>query len=252
MNQKNLSTVPLPLLIAIEGCEGTGKSTLSKNLAVILSKTLDREVVTIASPARGALREIIVNQDPHNPLNVNTETLLLLADRYEVMTKQVIPALKQNKIVILDRWIHSTVALQGVMRGNVVQLMKFLQADPHLAQPADITLMLDAPVEVMTERLKNRSTGNQFDVDFSPEKSANAYQTAAKILQAYLKYDEDFVTVKTVQATGTPEDVMNNAISALCDCIHFQAATVTSELMLAREMNSIMNDYNYLKRIAAA
>ena len=105
--------------ITFEGPEGSGKSTQIKRAAVHL-KRKGYKVVLLREPGgtriSEAIREIILNKD-FKEMAQETELLLYLAARAQIVREKIEPALKSGKVVICDRYEDSTLAYQGFSRG---------------------------------------------------------------------------------------------------------------------------------------
>lgn len=105
--------IRLAKFITFEGGEGSGKSTQSKMLYDYLESKnvnvlLTREVGGTLEAEK--IRDILL----HSHLLPMTELMLVMAARFEHMSKIIIPALKQGIWVICDRFIDSTAAYQGI------------------------------------------------------------------------------------------------------------------------------------------
>ncbi|QTX02809.1 thymidylate kinase [Candidatus Phytoplasma luffae] len=142
------------MFISFEGCEGSGKTTLSRSLFkkinlkndVILTKEPDANI-----PFNIEIKKILLSFD--DKISSLTEALLYAANRAEHLDKIISPALKNNKIVICDRYLDSSIAYQGYARklgSNLVNKINFF-AFQHLP---DITFYLDLEPDVGIQRLK--------------------------------------------------------------------------------------------------
>ncbi len=103
--------------IALEGGDGSGKSTVSHALAERL-KTLGEEVVVVrepgGTPVGEAIRELLLDSDQ---LDDWAEVFLFAAQRAELAREVIEPALAAGKWVISDRTYYSSIAYQGRARG---------------------------------------------------------------------------------------------------------------------------------------
>jgi len=127
------------LLITFEGGEGSGKSTHAHLLKDYLEEK-GFKVLLLREPGGTEtgekLREILLHEK--SKISPLTELFLFLASRRELVTKIIEPALKENKIVICDRFMDSTTAYQGYGRGIDVELVSKLnelvvgEASPNL------------------------------------------------------------------------------------------------------------------------
>lgn len=107
------------LLITFEGTEGGGKSTqIQKACAYLESK--GKKVLLLREPGgtrvSEAIRNIILDKNLTD-MKPETELLLYLAARAQIVREKIEPALKAGKIVICDRYEDSTLAYQGYGRG---------------------------------------------------------------------------------------------------------------------------------------
>lgn len=143
------------MFISLEGCEGTGKTTLS----IQLKKKLQYQdyLVLLTKEPGGCentnfIRNILLNMT-FNKLHPYTESLLYAADRTEHLHKIVIPALQTNKIVICDRYLDSSVAYQGYGKKLGSELIYQINFDALNYLP-DITFYIDLDPRIGLRRLK--------------------------------------------------------------------------------------------------
>jgi len=172
------------MFISFEGIEGSGKSSLIKNLKNYY-KNHALDVFFTKEPGGTELgekiREILL--DPTSEIDPSSELLLLMADRVQHVKNKINPNLNENKIVFCDRYIDSTIAYQGGGRDlddkDIEGIIKMLK----LPIP-DLTILLDVPVEMGLMRAKERSELDRFekeDIDFHK-----------KIRQSYLNLQKRF------------------------------------------------------------
>ena len=105
--------------VTIEGCEGVGKSTLLRGLKDYL-ETAGRDAVFTREPGGTEVAERIraVILDPENAAMTPTaELLLYAAARAQHTEEKIIPAVRDGKLVICDRYSDSTLAYQSYARG---------------------------------------------------------------------------------------------------------------------------------------
>ena len=153
--------------ITIEGIEGVGKSTNIDYLAGIIEangytvmKTREPGGTPIAERIRNILKE-----HGDEPLPDVAELLLMFAARSISVNNAIRPALSNGTWVISDRFTDSTRAYQGGGRGfpreSIEWLAKFVHGD---LQP-DLTILLDAPVEIAMQRADRRGDPDRFEVE---------------------------------------------------------------------------------------
>ncbi len=156
--------MPRGKLITFEGAEGAGKTTqLARAAAFLGEKGVD--VVTAREPGGTAVgeqvREILLSRENASMAPL-AELLLYLAARAQLVAEVVAPALAAGQYVLLDRYVHSTLAYQGYGLGvdlggaspaeNLVRLRELCRAAVGDAWP-DLAIVLDVDVEAGFARL---------------------------------------------------------------------------------------------------
>ena len=119
------------LLISIEGPDGAGKTTVLEALLPRLREAYPAQVVTTREPGGVAIaeqiREVILDVD-NTSMDAKTELLLYIAARRQHLIEKVLPELEKGNMVIMDRFIDSSVAYQGTGRG--LALLDLLDGSP--------------------------------------------------------------------------------------------------------------------------
>ncbi|MGA2305558.1 MAG: dTMP kinase [Acidimicrobiales bacterium] len=137
-------------LLALEGIDGSGKTTQARALATALGARLTHEPG--ATPLGLALRQLLLSPEAP-PISLRAEALLMAADRAEHVTQVVGPALAAGEWVVSDRFSGSTLAYQGYGRGlNTAQLGRLVEWAAAGLAP-DLSILVDVPVEVAQNRL---------------------------------------------------------------------------------------------------
>jgi dTMP kinase len=140
-------------LIAIEGIDGAGKSTLAAGLAGALpGAVLLREPggVALAERVRGLV------MDPALRVGARAEALLYAAARAQLVEEAVRPQLEAGRTVLLDRYVDSSLAYQGVGRGLGVEAVRAINDFATGGLAADRTLLLAIDPAVARARLGAR------------------------------------------------------------------------------------------------
>lgn len=134
--------------ITFEGAEGSGKSTQIRNAVVFLKKK-GRTVVMLREPGgtriSEAIREILLDKRLKEMAPV-TELLLYLAARAQIVREKILPALKQGKVVISDRFEDSTRAYQGFGRRLSLEAIEQTSRLVRGTLKPDLTFVLDIDV----------------------------------------------------------------------------------------------------------
>ena len=160
--------------ISFEGIDGSGKSTQIQKLARFL-ETLGFDVIITREPGGSVGGEEIRNlllQGNVDRWSAETEILLFTAARRDHLERIILPAIKDNKVVICDRFTDSTRMYQG-MRGpnlrNLVDMLnkKIINCDP------DLTIVIDIDPQISLKRAKSRETVEERFEDFGVEMQLN-------------------------------------------------------------------------------
>jgi dTMP kinase len=136
-------------LVVLEGVEGAGKTTQVARLAEWLTESgIPHSVAREpgGTPVGEAIRSVLLDRvelDVPPP----TELLLILAARSAFVRKVVRPALERGEVVLADRYEPSTLAYQGYGRGLDLGEIQRLNAFATGGLEADLTVVLDVPVE---------------------------------------------------------------------------------------------------------
>lgn len=162
------------MLITFEGIDACGKSTQMELLAEKLEKE-GLDIIKARQPGGTsigqAIRKILL--DPANTeMTPESEVLLYVADRLQHIEQVIKPALKEQKIVLCDRYHDTAVAYQGAGRQRDLSWLKPIE-DKFIRVP-DLTLYFDISVETSQARLEERNRTlnqencrlEQEDVDF--------------------------------------------------------------------------------------
>ena len=158
------------MLITFEGPEGCGKSTHSKRLKSYLegkglAPLLTREPG--GTQVGKEIRDLLLR--PESVLDETTEVYLFAADRSEHVSKIILPALNERKIVISDRFIDSTVAYQIGGRKLPEDLVRYINMISSKGLIPDLTVLLDVSPEIGLKRATLNSSADRFEkelVDF--------------------------------------------------------------------------------------
>ncbi len=155
-----------PLLITFEGVDGSGKSTQCQ---MVYHHLLDAGYTVHLFREPGGtrisegIRDILLDPD-HTEMSPIAEMLLYFASRNQLISEKVLPALERGEVVLLDRFVDSTLAYQGYGRGLDVDAILAVRdvaiGDLH----PDLTVFVDTPLDTAEERLQNGDR-DRFDVE---------------------------------------------------------------------------------------
>jgi dTMP kinase len=86
-----------------------------------------------------------------------TEMFLFCAARAQHVREIIMPALKQNKVVLCDRFSDATYAYQGSGRGLDHDFIKLVNDYSSMLLKPDLTLLFDLPIEIGLQRATERN-----------------------------------------------------------------------------------------------
>lgn len=139
--------------IALEGAEGTGKSTHTARLAAYLGAVLTRET---GGTDIGMRIRTILHDTSLTHLSYRAEALLAAADRAQHIHEIVSPALAAGRHVVSDRSVYSTLAYQGYGRCLPIdEIRQINQWAIHSHWP-DLVVLIDTPPEILERRMRGR------------------------------------------------------------------------------------------------
>jgi dTMP kinase len=195
--------------VTLEGGEGVGKST---NLALVVAHLEARgvEVVATREPGGTPLGETIrawILDGEHGALSAEVEALLMFAARARHLDTVIRPALAAGKWVVCDRFTDATFAYQGGGRGADIGLLEALETGVQRGLEPDLTLLLDAPLEVGRRRIAARAP-DHFEREQGP--------FFERVRRTYLdRAQRDPKRIKVIDAAGALEQVQAAIIQEL-------------------------------------
>ena len=182
------------MLIDLEGIDGCGKSTQSKFLMKKFEENNEKTII-LKEPTSGKygkkLWEMLSGKR-----EATTEQILdlFVMDRKEHVDDKINPALKEGKIVLMDRYYYSTMAYQAAAGIDVNRIRK----DNEFAPKPDIVLIFDLPADLAMKRVKGHSVADVFEKEEHLE----------KVREAYLNLRDDPL-VHIIDSTRTPEEIFD-------------------------------------------
>lgn len=195
--------LPRGVLIVFEGIDGAGKTTqLQRARDYLMGQGF--EVVSLREPTEGAwgkrIRELA--QRGRQGVTAREELELFLRDRQENVTDHILPALEQKKIVLLDRYYYSSMAYQGALGLDPLEIQRM---NERFAPKPDLAIVLQVSPSVGLRRLRAGREG----------KAEPAYEEEAYLHRVKEIFDRlNDPHIRFVDA-GQPLDQVTAQITAL-------------------------------------
>ena len=156
--------------IVFEGIEGSGKSYQAKILYNKLKKKFKNVLLTRepgGTKSAEIIRKIILKdyfeKNKKIKFDKYTDTLLYLAARNEHLKNKIIPAIKNKKIIICDRFVDSTLAYQVYGKKVSLNFINSIHKQILGRIKPDITFVLKVKKKSFLKRLRNRKIRNRYD-----------------------------------------------------------------------------------------
>jgi dTMP kinase len=201
-------------LITIEGIDGAGKSTLARALHETIAAH-GRRVELLREPGGVELSERIraLVKDPALEVSPRAEALLYAAARAQLVQERVQPLLAEGAIVLLDRYVDSSLAYQGVARELGVEHVRSVNEFATGGLQPDRTLLL----RIAPAAGRARQAGREEPPDRLEREDDAFFDCIAAA------YDElaaaEPQRIRVLDASFTPATVLADALSALGDLL---------------------------------
>lgn len=146
------------ILIALEGPDGSGKSTQIKMLAKYLEEKGHKVLVTRepgGTKISEKIRKIILDNDNKEMCSIS-EALLYAASRAQLVEEVLKPALDNGEIILCDRFVYSSIVYQGIARGIGEDKVKYINDIALNGMKPDLTIMINISYEEGLNRKMNQ------------------------------------------------------------------------------------------------
>lgn len=195
------------LVIALEGQDGTGKSTVIDAITGYFDE-MGLDYINAREPGSTdigeKIRDILADK-ANKDMDYHTEALLFAASRSELYDKVIKPNVAKGTSVILDRFLLSSLAYQGIVRGlGVDEVMKINDFFLDGFRP-DLTILMDLDAKESYERLKKLGELDRI------ESLGEDFQERVHL--AYLKlYEENHMKLIKLDGTKDRESLAHEAL----------------------------------------
>lgn len=200
--------------ITIEGGEGVGKSTQIGRLRDFIAAS-GKEVVITREPGgtRRAerIRELLL-EGSDEPMPGICELLLMFAARSTHIENVIRPALGHGAWVICDRFTDATYAYQGGGRGLSLEQIATLESMVQGSLRPDLTLLLDAPLEISGARASARNAAQGSSDRFEREQREFFERVRASYLERARQEPDRFVVIDATASMEAVTEAIQHAL----------------------------------------
>ncbi|RCW16974.1 dTMP kinase [Streptococcus gallolyticus] len=201
------------IIISFEGPDGAGKTTvLEQVLPVLQEKGYD--IVTTREPGgveiAERIRDVILDVN-HVAMDSKTELLLYMAARRQHYVEKVLPALEAGKVVLIDRFIDSSIAYQGAGRGLDKDIITRLNDFATDGRIPDLTLYFDVESEIGLARIAKNAERevNRLDLE--------KLDMHKRVREGYLALTEQEKRIVTIDASHELVDVVSETLYTILE-----------------------------------
>ena len=188
--------------LALEGIEGSGKSTLGRLLAARLA---DRQIDSISVREPGGtdvgeeLRRLVLHAGHVAPW---AEAALFAAARAQLAAEVIAPALAEGRWVISDRSYYSSLAYQGGGRDLGVEAVRRLNEVVLDGVVPDLVVVLDIEPEVGFARETERDRIGEGGLDLQQ-----------KVAETYRELAAEDERIRLLDASGRPDALAESILA---------------------------------------
>lgn len=204
--------------ISFEGPDGSGKTTIANEVVKLLKVKFPNKVILTREPGGNNsiiaedIRNILLNHVDYK-INSRAEALLFAASRAQHVNDFILPNLKNNKIVVCDRYIHSSLVYQGYVRNLGIKEVFDINRFAIQGILPDIVILIMLEPEKCFERIKQNSRNmNRLDRE--------SIQVHKKVYEGYQKLAEKYPEVIfSVDGSKSIKEVTNDVMKILLNKI---------------------------------
>lgn len=201
------------IIISFEGPDGAGKTTVLEQVFPVLQEK-GYDIVTTREPGgveiAERIRDVILDVN-HVAMDSKTELLLYMAARRQHYVEKVLPALEAGKVVLIDRFIDSSIAYQGAGRGLDKDIITRLNDFATDSRKPDLTLYFDVESEIGLARIAKNTERevNRLDLE--------KLDMHKRVREGYLALTEQEKRIVTIDASRELADVVSETLHTILE-----------------------------------
>lgn len=201
------------IIISFEGPDGAGKTTVLEHVLPVLQEK-GYDIVTTREPGgveiAERIRDVILDVN-HVAMDSKTELLLYMAARRQHYVEKVLPALEAGKVVLIDRFIDSSIAYQGAGRGLDKDIITRLNDFATDGRKPDLTLYFDVESKIGLARIAKNAERevNRLDLE--------KLDMHKRVREGYLALTEQEKRIVTINASRELADVVLETLHTILE-----------------------------------
>jgi len=228
------------LFIALEGADGSGKTTMLQYITARFERYGESVVKTReigGSPVAEKLRALITGSDKsvaHEPVDKHAQLLMVLASRIQHQKTTIFPAVRDGKLVLSDRCFDSTYVYQG--RKNdllpMLSVLENLEEIRHLSFRPDYTIFFDVSPEVSMQRTEAERAfvDNQMNEGGGlEERTQDILSYRTRMAQAQTQKPGSIIHIDADQSMDKVERMLDVFVDGLVSMRHLAAEQKAAE-----------------------
>lgn len=201
------------IIISFEGPDGAGKTTVLEHVLPVLQEK-GYDIVTTREPGgvkiAERIRDVILDVN-HVAMDSKTELLLYMAARRQHYVEKVLPALEAGRVVLIDRFIDSSIAYQGAGRGLDKDIITRLNDFATDGRKPDLTLYFDVESKIGLARIAKNAERevNRLDLE--------KLDMHKRVREGYLALTEQEKRIVTIDASRELADVVLETLHTILE-----------------------------------